>query len=335
MTNPVLVEITRGAVIENRHRGAAVVSDSSGTVALEIGDIDRPVFPRSAIKVMQALPLIESGTADALGLEDKHLALACSSHSSETAHVSVAMDMLRRSGLDETALECGAHWPIAEPAMIALAANGEYPGPRHNNCSGKHAGFLCTCIQTGIRPQGYVNPDHELQQIIRGVLEYLTGSPHAMDHCGRDGCSIPTYAIPLRGLARGFARMSDGQGMDRSRHSASERLMSACMAEPFFVAGTDRACTRLMQTAPGRIFVKVGADGVYCGAIPELGLGIALKIDDGTERAAIAAIASVLARLFANDEALQSLLLGQARIEVKNRNEIVTGEIRPAGPLEG
>ncbi len=333
MTNPVLAETTRGNFVENCHRGAVAISDSGGVLRTEIGDIDRPVFPRSTIKAMQALPLIESGAADALALEDKHLALACASHSGEKAHVSAALEMLQRAGLDEAALDCGGHWPLAWPAVIELAATGGSPGPRHNNCSGKHAGFLCTCCHLGIRHLGYVNPEHEFQQTMREVLENLTGSPHAIDQCGRDGCSIPTYAIPLRSLARGFARMTDGQGISARRQKASARLLSACMAEPFFVAGTDRACSNLMRAAPGRIFVKIGADGVYCGAIPELGLGIALKIDDGTERAAIAVMAAVLARFFAEEAPLYSALKAFAQTGIKNRNGIVTGEVRPVGPL--
>lgn len=333
MANPVLVETTRGNIVENRHRGAVVVSDSAGGLKMEIGDIDRPVFPRSAIKAMQALPLIESGAADAFRLEDKHLALACASHAGEQPHVAAALEMLRRAGLDEAALECGSHWPLSHPATIELAASGGSPGPRHNNCSGKHAGFLCTCRHLGIEHAGYVNPEHEFQQSIREILEDLTGNPHAIDLCGRDGCSIPTYATPLRGLARGFARMTDGQGIGPERRRACTRLMSACMAEPFFVAGTDRACANLMQAAPGRIFVKIGADGVYCGAVPELGLGIAVKIDDGTERAVIAVMAAVLARLFAEEAPLCSVLDDMARTGIENRNGFIIGQVRPTGPL--
>lgn len=333
MTNPVLVETTRGNVIENRHRGAVAIASSSGMLSLEIGDIDRPVFPRSAIKAMQAVPLIESGAADALALEDRHLALACASHAGEPKHVSTAMDMLQRAGLDEKALECGGHWPLSAQSMVALAAGGDLPGPHHNNCSGKHAGFLCSCLHLGIEHRGYVKPEHEFQHIVRGTLEDLTGQPHAIENCGRDGCSIPTYAIPLRSLATGFARMTDGKDLTAQRHDACTRLMSACMAEPFFVAGTDRACTRFMLAAPGRIFVKIGADGVYCGAVPELGLGIALKIDDGSERAAISAMAAVLSRLFDNDEPLQTALKPLLHSPIENWNRIITGEIRPIGPL--
>lgn len=333
MTNPVLVETTRGKTVENRHRGAVAISDSSGMLKMAIGDIDRPVFPRSAIKVMQALPLVEAGAADAFLLEDRHLALACASHAGEKTHISTAQEMLQRAGFDESSLGCGSHWPLSRPAMIELAATGGTPGSLHNNCSGKHAGFLCTCRHQGIEYSGYVDRGHELQQTIRDILENLTGSPHSIDQCGRDGCSIPTYATPLRSLARGFARMTDGQGISAHRQKAAARLLSACMAEPFFVAGTDRGCSNLMRAAPGRIFVKIGADGVYCGAVPELGFGIALKVDDGTERAAIAVMAAVLSHLFAEDSALQSTLNGLARSGIKNWNGISIGEIRPSGPL--
>ncbi|RVD09310.1 asparaginase, partial [Mesorhizobium sp. M2A.F.Ca.ET.029.05.1.1] len=285
MSNPVLVEVTRGAVVESRHRGAVSVFDADGKAVWEIGDTDRPVFPRSAVKAIQALPLVESGAADAYGFGNRELALACASHSGEPAHVELARAMLARAGLDKTALECGAHWPNHE-ATLALARAGDVPSALHNNCSGKHAGFLCTCVHSGIAHQGYVKEGHAQQEMVRDAMQSVTGAAHNTGNSAIDGCSIPTYAVPLKNFAQGFARMATGRGFSPERAKAAKRLLSACMAEPFLVAGTGKADVALMQAAPGRIFVKTGAEGVYCAALPELGLGIALKCDDGAGRGA-------------------------------------------------
>ncbi|TIW14533.1 MAG: asparaginase, partial [Mesorhizobium sp.] len=307
MSNPVLVEVTRGAVVESRHRGAVSVFDADGKPVWEIGDTDRPVFPRSAVKAIQALPLVESGAADAYGFGNRELALACASHSGEPAHVELAQAMLAKAGLDKTALECGAHWPNHE-ATIALARAGDLPSALHNNCSGKHAGFLCTCVHSGIAHQGYVKEGHAQQEMVRDAMQSVTGAVHNAENSAIDGCSIPTYAVPLKNFAQGFARMATGRGFSPERAKAAKRLLSACMAEPFLVAGTGKADVALMQAAPGRIFVKTGAEGVYCAALPELGLGIALKCDDGAGRGAEVMIAAVLAKLLRADEAVAARL---------------------------
>src|SRR5437899_3386619 len=268
MANPVLVEVLRGAVVESAHRGAVAVFDADGKPVFEIGDTERPVFPRSAVKAIQALPLVESGAADAYGFGGRELALACASHSGERAHVELASAMLSKAGLDRTALECGAHWPSSHEATIALARASGFPNSLHNNCSGKHSGFLCTCVHAGIAHRGYVKAGHALQEMVRDAMQAVTGAAHEVDHCGTDGCSIPTYAVPLKSFALGFARMATGRGFAPERAKAAKRLLSACMAEPFLVAGTGKADLALMQAAPGRIFVKTGAEGVYCAALP-------------------------------------------------------------------
>lgn len=328
MANPVLVEITRGGRVESTHTGSVLVVDADGGTVFSAGEIDRAIFPRSACKVMQALPLVESGAADAYGLDEKALALACASHNGEPEHVAVASDMLSRAGRDGGVLECGAHWSDHQPTLIAQARSLDQPTALHNNCSGKHAGFVCTACHTGEDPAGYVGYDHPVQRRIRAIMESLTGSVLDQDSCGVDGCSIPTYAVPLKGLAHGFARMATGTGLETVRAAASRRLMAACMAEPFYVAGTGRACTRLMKTAPGRIFAKTGAEGVFCAAVPELGLGIALKCDDGNGRAADAMIAATLARIFAGEPELQTALMGQANRTMRNWNGIAVGDVR-------
>ncbi|AZO06053.1 MULTISPECIES: asparaginase [unclassified Mesorhizobium] len=332
MSNPVLVEVTRGAVVESRHRGAVSVFDADGKAVWEIGDTDRPVFPRSAVKAIQALPLVESGAADAYGFGNRELALACASHSGEPAHVELARAMLARAGLDKTALECGAHWPNHE-ATLALARAGDVPSALHNNCSGKHAGFLCTCVHSGIAHQGYVKEGHAQQEMVRDAMQSVTGAAHNTGNSAIDGCSIPTYAVPLKNFAQGFARMATGRGFSPERAKAAKRLLSACMAEPFLVAGTGKADVALMQAAPGRIFVKTGAEGVYCAALPELGLGIALKCDDGAGRGAEVMIAAVLAKLLRAEEAVAARLTQLAHPAVESRIGAKVGLLRPTAAL--
>jgi L-asparaginase II len=333
MVNPVLVDVLRGAVVESAHRGAVAVFDAEGKAVWEIGDTHRPVFPRSAVKAIQALPLVESGAADAYGFGDKELALACASHSGEPAHAELARTMLAKAGCDESALECGTHWPMDHEATVALARTGGIPNALHNNCSGKHAGFVCTCCHGGIDHHGYVTAGHAMQEMIREAMEAVTGAAHDAGHRGTDGCSIPTYAVPLRNFALGFAKMVSGKGLEPLRAKAAQRLLSACMAEPFFVSGTGRADLKLMQAAPGRIFVKVGAEGVYCAALPELGFGIALKCDDGAGRAAEVMIASVLARLLRKDADLSAALERLARPDIESRIGAKVGTMRPAEAL--
>lgn len=331
MANPVLVEVTRGAQVESRHRGAVAVFDGDGAAVMTVGDVARPVFPRSAVKAIQALPLVESGAADAFGLTDADLALACASHAGEPAHAARAESMLARAGLDASALECGAHWPTRQEAALELARSGGAAGTLHNNCSGKHSGFLCTCRHLGIDHRGYVARTHRFQEMVRETMEAVTGATHGEADCGTDGCSIPTYAVPLTALATGFARMASGQGLMPQRAAAARRLMRACMAEPFFVSGTERFDTRLMELGAGRIFAKVGAEGVYCAALPEKGLGIALKCDDGGVRAAETMVAAVLARLLEGD--LAGGVARMARPRLYNWNGIEVGGIRPVGEL--
>ena len=333
MSNPVLVEVLRGGLVESRHVGAVAVFDSDGKAVLALGDIDRPIFPRSAVKAIQALPLVESGAADAFGFGNKELALACASHSGEPHHVALAAAMLAKAWLDEHALECGAHWPSSHEAMLALARTGGRPSALHNNCSGKHAGFLCGCRHMRINHPGYIEPDHPYQQVIRRTMEEVTGAEHGTRNRGIDGCSIPTYAVPLKSLAIGFARMTTGTGLSADRAAAARRLLAACMAEPFYVSGTGKADQRLMQVAPGRIFVKTGAEAVYCGAVPELGFGIAIKCDDGQGRASEVAVAAVLSKLFEKDSAVQAALADLAEPELWNWRGIHVGGLRPTEVL--
>lgn len=330
MRDPVLVEVTRGGRVESRHAGAFAVLDAEGGVVLSAGDIDRPIFPRSAVKVIQALPLVESGAADGFGLDDEALALACASHGGEPRHVEVAARMLAAAAQGVAQLECGAHWPSHAAAARALACEGTGPSALHNNCSGKHAGFVCLACGTGADPAGYIRPRHAVQRMVKAALEGVTGFRLAEGSHGIDGCSIPTYAIPLRALALGFARIGTGHGLEPARAAAAARLRAAVARHPFLVAGSERFDTRVMEALGLRAFVKVGAEGVFCAALPELGLGIALKCDDGASRAAEVVMAGLLRRLMTLSQAEEAVLAPLAAPVMHNWNGLEVGRMRLA-----
>jgi L-asparaginase II len=329
MSNPVVVEILRGGRVESAHRGAGAVVDADGRIALAFGDIERPIYPRSAVKALQALPLIESGAADKLRLTDAEVALACASHSGEDTHVGRATSMLAKAGRNASALECGAHWPLGEAAARALARSGKRPSALHNNCSGKHAGFVCLACAEGLDPAGYVGPDHPVQRAVTEALAQVTGAALGEHNRAIDGCSIPAYAIPLRALAFGFARFATGRGLPAERARAAARIRAAVAANPTMVAGQGRFDTEVMTILGARAFTKTGAEGVFCAALPELGLGLAVKADDGVGRAAQVMIAALLSRLGDFGDALGRFVAPP----LANWNGLAVGALRPTGPL--
>jgi L-asparaginase II len=235
--------------------------------------------------------------------------------------------MLAKAGKDVGCLECGAHWPSGEAANRALAAQGARPTALHNNCSGKHAGFVCLACGLGEDPAGYVGANHPVQRHVRHALEELTGACHTDDVAGIDGCSIPTYAIPLPSLAFGFARFGTGVGLAPEGRAAAARIRRAVARHPFMVAGTGRFDTKLMEILGERAFVKVGAEGVYCAAFPELGFGVALKADDGNGRAAETIMAGLVLRFLTLNEHERAAVEALAQPTLRNWNGIHVGRI--------
>lgn len=329
MAGPVLVEVTRGPLVESRHRGALAIAGADGLARLALGDIDEPVYPRSAVKALQALPLVESGAADAFGLTEAEIALACASHSGEPQHVAAARSMLEKVGLDEGALACGAHPPRRQEDILALHAAGEAAGRVHNNCSGKHAGMLALARHMKIDTAGYNRPDHPVQRRVRACLSEMTGAELGENVRGTDGCSLPNWAMEPSALATGFARFATGEGLAKARAAACARIRRAVSSHPFMVAGTDRFCTTVMEAAPA-VFVKTGAEGVFCAAFPESGLGAALKIEDGAARASQALMAAVVLAVAPLDDAARGAIAALARPVLRNWAGIEVGEIRVA-----
>ena len=324
MSNPVLVELTRGPLTESLHRGAIAVVDAKGNLRASLGDVEKPIFPRSALKPVQAVPLIESGAAETFGLSDEEVALACASHSGEPMHTTRIEDWQKRIGCSVSDLACGPHRPVHEPTATAMIERREKPTPLHNNCSGKHTGFMTLSRQLGAAVAGYQLIDHPAQQAVKRTLKEMAGLSGELPY-GVDGCTVPNFAIPLKALARAMAHFADPRGQAPARGAASRRIVRAMMAHPDLVAGSGRACTLLMRENPS-IAVKTGAEGVYVAILPHLGLGAALKIDDGATRAAETAIAALLIALGAvPDEGAAARL---ARAHVLNTRGVAIGQRR-------
>ena len=330
--NPILAEVWRGPVLECLHRGTAVVCQPDGEVVAAWGDPARRILPRSACKMIQALPLVESGAADAAGLTDRHLALACASHNGAAVHTDLASDWLHTLGLTEAALRCGPQVPDDTAARRALRESGRAPGQIHNNCSGKHAGMLTLGNHLGAGPE-YIDPDHPVQRAIRTTLAEVAReeiTEHAID-----GCSAPNFVVSLKGLATAMAGYAQPeQTFSGARAAAATRLRDAMIAHPVLVAGDGRACTALMRACAGRAAVKTGAEGVFMAILPEAGLGIALKIDDGASRGSHAAITALLARFGALDRA-HPVFSAYADTPLLNRRDIDCGRICAADTLLG
>ncbi|PXA99350.1 asparaginase [Nostoc sp. 3335mG] len=326
--NPVLAEAVRGNWVESRHRGAFVVMDAAGTVIASAGDIERPVFPRSAIKSMQALAIFDRHAADRFHHSPEELALACASHHGEDEHVGRVEGFLERVGLSAADLECGAHQPTNAAAREALRERHAEPSPLHNNCSGKHAGMLSVALAMGVPTAGYVGREHDVQRAVRAAVELVIGEPLTEDRCGTDGCSIPTWAAPLQAWARGFARMATGHGLDAGHAAGARKLFDAATAHPHLVAGTGHLDTLVMEAFGGRVMQKGGAEGVQCGAIRDKGWGYALKCDDGNMAASQAMVAALLLEFADPDERQKQVLEQFARQPTLNVRKMVVGEVR-------
>jgi L-asparaginase II len=295
--NPVLVELTRGSLLESLHTGALAVMTPDGAPVLLIGDVTRPVYPRSSVKAFQCLAMMSTGAPSHFGFGAAEIALACASHSGRDRHVKVAASMLKRAGLNENALSCGAHEPADAEAARALVRSGATPTALHNNCSGKHAGMLATAVHMGEPVADYWRPEHPVQQRVADILSSFCGLTLRDLAPGIDGCSAPNWPIPLRNLATAFAKLGSGQGVGPSLRGEARGVLEACWVEPEMMAGAGRLDTILLGRFPGRIFLKTGAEGIYCGAIPGSSLGFALKIDDGAKRASELAVQALISRL--------------------------------------
>jgi L-asparaginase II len=324
-----LVEVWRGELLESVHRGHAVICDGAGDIVQAWGDPRITIYPRSSCKMIQALPLLESGAADAAGLTDRHLALACASHEAAAIHTDTVGTWLATLGLGDDDFRCGAQPPRDRHAKEAMIRAHGSPCQIHNNCSGKHAGFLTLTRHLGAGPD-YVDPAHPVQQACRAVFEDVTGATSPA--FGIDGCSAPNHATTVQGLARAMAFFAAAQDHGDTRSVAARRLVQAMTAFPELVAGEGRACTSLMRAMNGKVAVKTGAEGVFVAIVPEKRLGIAVKITDGGTRASECVIAALLVKigvLPATHPAARERLTPP----ITNWRGIVVGKLCPAAAL--
>ena len=334
MTDPhagaeTLVETVRGEFVESVHRGHAVVMDAGGRIVASWGDPAALIYPRSSCKMIQALPLIESGAAAAHHLTSEHLALACASHNGAEIHRARVARWLSDLGLSDAGLRCGPQTPADPDERETLRAANECPCQMHNNCSGKHSGFLKLNRHLGGSAE-YIEIDHPVQRATKDAFEEMTGE--TSPGFGIDGCSAPNHVSTVAGLARAMARMARPEGLGARRSAAATELVQAMHTHPDLIAGEERACTVMMRAMAGGAAIKTGAEGVFVGILPQKGWGIALKIADGTTRAAECAIAALLVRAGvakADDPAISRFLFKEDR----NRRGVLAGYIKPTSEL--
>lgn len=331
--SPRLLIVRRGQEEESFHCGRAVVATATGKIVLAIGDVEAPVFPRSAIKPMQAIPLVASGAAETFGLTDAEIALACGSHVGSPLHVATAQSILQKIGSSCDALECGVHWPLDSGESRALAARGEEPSVLHNNCSGKHCGFLAVGAVRGLAMAAYTDARHPAMREVTSAISLVTGVQLNESQACVDGCAIPAFSMPLVSVATGFARLGTGDGLSPLLAGSAERIRTAIVQNPLMLSGEGRVDTCITAECHGEVFVKSGAEGVMAASIPALGYGLAVKIDDGAQRAATAVMANLLLQTLQKHEIATAdaigALTGHARFRLRNWNGTTVGLVEP------
>jgi L-asparaginase II len=336
---PILVEATRGAIVESRHRGAIVVTDSNGNLLKRLGDDALITSTRSTIKPIQAIPFITSGAADHFNIDERELAVVCASHEGESIHTETVAGMLERAGLDETALRCGAQSPFDAETAKGLLADARPFTQLHNNCSGKHTGMLMTAAFRGLEIDDYVSGEHPVQREIAATLARMSDLDERIPSA-IDGCSAPTFAVPLRSLALAFARLVNPPEEDSDFVRAMRRIVSAMINHPEMLGGTKgRFDTELTRAAHGKLVCKIGAEAVYCvGVLPSEqfphGAGIAIKVEDGSNRGIGPAVVETLRQLSVLNEAEVAQLRSFHIPNIENRRGAKVGEVHATFELE-
>ncbi|QEK13676.1 asparaginase [Crassaminicella thermophila] len=329
-----VAEVYRGEIMESSHLGHIAVVDWKGKLLYSGGNPYRITYARSSIKPIQAIPIVETGTADRFHLSDADLALNCASHSGEIKHTNGILSMLRRGGIGVDSLQCGEHIPLRKDVYENLIKQGEKLTPLYNNCSGKHVGMLLTAIHMGEPLENYYKIEHPVQQRIIKTLSEIAKYPIDKIQIGIDGCGVPVHAMPLERLAYAFARMTKPKCLGEIRAKACERITNAMMNHSDLVAGTGRFCTEFMKTAKGRMFGKAGAEAVYLIGDKKTGIGVAIKIEDGNARAMYTVALEVLRQLdLITKEELEELR-DYYMPKVRNARNEEVGRIVPSFTLQ-
>jgi L-asparaginase II len=324
---PICVSVKRGNMQESFHAVDAVVMDKDGKVIQAFGDIESAVFPRSAIKFIQAIPFVESGAIEKYNLTERNISLACASHLGEKIHTDAVLDWLKTLGQNEEIFACGAHWPYDEETLHGMIRKSENPRKIHNNCSGKHCGMISTSLVKNENPVGYDKYDHPIQVRLRKILSELAGVDYDHAPWGIDGCGIPTYAIPLWATARSMAALLPDSSIAKQYANASRIILNAIVKEPLMISGTKGLCSNIVQATKGSILAKVGAEGVYTALIPSLGISILLKAHDGAGRASDTAVIYLLQKFGGLSESEINQLSPYYQFVMKNWAGLPVGEI--------
>jgi L-asparaginase II len=328
-----LIELTRGGTLECQHLGSVAVVNTQGQLLAHVGDPYWLTFSRSTLKALQALPFVEAGGPARFGFTARQVAMMCASHNGEVMHVAETQGMLDKAGLNYKALRCGCHVPGIFSYLDQAPPPGLVFDERHNNCSGKHAGFLAYCVQHGLRLDDYIAPEHPLQQAIRRDVARAVGMDANDLKMGIDGCSAPNYALPLASLARGYARLASGL-RDAEFGASFAALGEAMTAHPELVSGTGRNDLAYMRAGRGDWVTKIGADGVQVVGSKSRGEAVALKIMDANKVALHAATVEVLDQLGWLDDAQRAELAPWRAWEIVNARGVLVGERRPAFRLQ-
>ncbi len=332
MENPVLVEVCRNGVVESWHRGSAVVFDADGDMIYQAGEVNRSIYPRSSLKFFQAIPLVESGAAQAFGLGLEEIALACASHNAESIHIKTLVRWLEKIGLPTQALENGAEYPLFKAEKNRLIRENIKANQLHHNCSGKHIGMLNVARHLGLETSGYSEHTHPTQRLWMQAFSELAEIDVQALPWERDGCGLAAIYMPIQALARACAKISRVDKLKGVRRQTMQTILGAVAAHPQMIAGTNRCCTDVIKATRGEVLVKTGAEAVYIAVVAKLGLGLALKIDDGSTRACNAALGALLLRINAIDSSLYDSLHQHFKPEIMNSQGYKTGEIRALMP---
>ncbi len=326
MSNPILVEVSRGDVLESFHRGIICIVDKDNKVVYSTGDIKQVCYPRSALKFFQQIPLLTSGAVEHFGFDEKEIALFCGSHNGEHDHVDTVNGILRKIGLDENALQCGPQMPTLREDQFELIKSNQHPRKIHNNCSGKHAGFLAYCIYRNWPIDNYIDIQHPLHCEILDVISDFHEYPKDKIKAGIDGCSAPIFAFPVFNQAVAYKNLVYPERFDERVQKACHLMVDSIVKYPEMIAGKKRYCTDLMRLSEGKLIGKTGADGVYSIGIRQLNYGICIKVDDGKMGPQYNIAQSVIEQLGILSDNANKLLRHYVHFENKNFGGLVTGE---------
>jgi len=329
-----IANVWRGEMVESSHDGDAVVVDTHGNVLWSLGNPERMIYARSSAKPLQALPLIETGAADAFSLTEEELAVTCASHNGEPYHTNLVAGILKKIGMSENDLQCGVHAPYHTPSYEALLRQNIELGPLQNNCSGKHAGMLVLCAHLGADKGTYLSRQHPVQRAIRGAIASICEFPEEEIVPGTDGCGVPVFGLPLEKLALGFAHLANPVDLPDTRQDALNRIRNAMLHYPYAIAGEDRFCTDLMVAGRGRIVGKTGAEAVYALGLPEPGWGLCLKVSDGNSRAIPPVVVDMLQQIQAVPDEVIANLAKHHFPEMRNHQGTLVGRIESVARLK-